>query len=279
MIRFVVIAGAMLAGAALAQAADATCDSKDVLGVSRTVEIDTAGGPLFGDQYPPQAVLQPGEVVLTFDDGPHPTVTKDILETLAAQCTKATFFNVGQMAKNFPEVVRAVHAQGHTIGTHTWSHANLANRSLERAKDQIESAIRQEDQVLPNMVAPFFRFPYLADSKHVIAYLQSRNIATFGIDVDSVDYRARTPERVVRNVMNGLAKTHGGIILFHDIHDNTAKALPTVLAELKANNYKVVNFIPKTSVTPSVQPPAADPQQIVRKPRYKRSRPARRRAV
>jgi peptidoglycan/xylan/chitin deacetylase (PgdA/CDA1 family) len=279
--RVLVAAIVLLLSTEFALAADAVCDpaGKDVLGVSRTIEIDAAGGPRYGDQYPPETLLQPGEVVLTFDDGPHPVFTQDILETLASQCTKATFFNVGEMAQRFPDVVRTVHAQGHTIGTHTWSHANLAHRSLPRAAEQIEAAIRTENEILPGQVAPFFRFPYLSDSKATLGYLAGRNLATFSIDVDSADYRTKTAERVVRNVMNGLAKTHGGIILFHDIHGVTAKALPLVLVELKAGNYKVVHLTAKEAATPTAQPAPKAPQLLVKRPRAKGVRSSRRRTT
>jgi peptidoglycan/xylan/chitin deacetylase (PgdA/CDA1 family) len=241
-----------------------------VLGTSRVIEIDTTGGPTYGDQYPPSGLLKPGEVVLTFDDGPFPAVTKDILATLAAQCVKATFFYVGRMAKAYPLLVNEVHAQGHTVGTHTWSHRNLGASSFERGVSELESAIAQADQALPGKVAPFFRFPYLSDNKRVLAYLKTRDIATFSIDVDSVDYRARTPDKVLSNVMSGLAKTGGGIILFHDIHANTARALPAVLAALKEGGYKVVHLVAKSPVKPVATTPVASAKP--RKPK----RPARR---
>lgn len=220
----------------------------DTLGVSRVVEVDTKGGGLYGDQYPPQHLLEKGEVVLTFDDGPHPTYTKEILAALKAHCTKATFFNVGEMAKRYPDVAREVEAEGHTIGTHTWSHPNLGRTSLKRAKSQIESTINTENEVLANGVAPFFRFPYLSDPKRVRAYLADRDIAVFGIDVDSQDYRTRKPDRITTNVLKGLVKTGGGIILFHDIHAQTAKALPDVLDELKRHGFHVVHLVPKSHV-------------------------------
>ena len=263
-----------LLSAGLARAEDngATCPAgADALGVSRVAEIDTAGGRLFGDQYPPSDLLQKGEVVLTFDDGPHPTFTKEILAALAAQCTKATFFNVGEMVKEYPDVAREVQAQGHTIGTHTWSHPNLGALSLEGAKRQIESTISIEDKVLPNGVAPFFRFPYLSDPKGVREYLASRNIAIFSTDVDSLDYRMRSPDKVVQNVLTGLAKTGGGIILFHDIHEVTAKALPTVLSELKSHGFHVVHLVPKSRVdvvAVAEEPPKAEPR--VRSYRHRR---------
>lgn len=234
--------------ATMARAADSSATCAEALGVSRVAEIDTTGGGLFGEQYPPQPLLQKGEVVLTFDDGPHPVHTKEILAALAAQCAKATFFNVGEMVKQFPDVAREVQAQGHTVGTHTWSHPNLASLSLEGAKTQIESTISAEEKVLPNGVAPFFRFPYLSDPKRVREYLAGRNIAVFSIDVDSFDYRTKSPDKIVDNVLMGLIKTGGGIILFHDIHERTAKALPTVLAEIKSHGFRVVHLVAKSRV-------------------------------
>jgi peptidoglycan-N-acetylglucosamine deacetylase len=186
--------------------------------------------------------------VITFDDGPHPVFTREIMAALAEQCTKATFFNVGQMIKNFPDLAKEVQAAGHTVGTHTWSHRNMGAVSLDRAKAQIESAINVADTTLPEGVAPFFRFPYLSDPKRVRDYLASRHIAVMGIDVDSFDWRDRKPEKIFKNVFGTLDKTGGGIMLFHDIHPQTAKIIPTVLAEFKARGYKVVHLVPKSRI-------------------------------
>ena len=100
----------------------------NVLGVSRTVEIDTAGGPGFGsEQFKNYDFLQPGEVVLTFDDGPWPGNTPAVLSALAAQCTKAVFFPIGEHAMWHPELLKQVAAAGHTIGSHTWSQIGRAS--------------------------------------------------------------------------------------------------------------------------------------------------------
>jgi peptidoglycan-N-acetylglucosamine deacetylase len=252
-------------------AADAA-SCADKLGVSRVAEVDTTGGGEYGEQYPPTQLLQKGEVVITFDDGPHPVYTREILDALAAQCTKATFFNVGEMIKNFPDVARQVQAEGHTVGTHTYTHRNLGASSLDRSEQQIESTINIAEATLPNGVAPFFRFPYLSDPKRVREYLAKRNVAVFGIDVDSFDWRVRTPEKVIHNVMTTLDKTGGGIILFHDIHANTAKAIPTVLAELKSRGYKVVHIVPKSRIeTVAMAEPAAAPAPRRRAHRHRRS--------
>ncbi len=277
MIRLSVPFALLLAASAFgpASAEDATCKKpENALGVSRIVEIDTKTGALFGEytkfEKEPR-FLGAKEVVLTFDDGPLPKFTKPILDALDEYCTKATFFNVGEMVKEYPDVAREVQAQGHTIGTHTWSHPNLGALSLEGAKRQIESTISIEDKVLPNGVAPFFRFPYLSDPKGVREYLASRNIAIFSTDVDSLDYRMRSPDKVVQNVLTGLAKTGGGIILFHDIHEVTAKALPTVLSELKSHGFHVVHLVPKSRVdvvAVAEEPPKAEPR--VRSYRHRR---------
>ena len=74
-------------------------------------------------------------------------------------------------------------------------------------------------------IAPFFRFPYLSESATTVAYLKSRNIAMFAVDVDSLDWRTHSPRKVIQRVMNGLNHRGRGIILFHDIHGSTAAAL------------------------------------------------------
>lgn len=253
-----------------AEQAKPVVDCTDKLGVSRVAEVDTTGGGAYGEQYPPTKLLEKGEVVITFDDGPHPVYTKQILEALDEQCTKATFFYVGQMLKNFPEIAKNVQAAGHTVGTHTWSHRNLGAISLDRAKTQIESAINIADTTLPDGVAPFFRFPYLSDPKRVRDYLATRNIAVMGIDADSFDWRVRSPEKVIHNVLSALEKSGGGIMLFHDIHPQTAKAIPTLLAELKTRGYKVVHLVPKSRIETVAM--TAEPEPAPRRRGHKHRR-------
>ena len=115
------------------QAQQKVCTNPGALGVARTVEIDTKGGPGFGfDHYKTYDFLEPKEVVLTFDDGPQKFHTEAVLAALARECTKATFFSIGKMALGYPEIIRRVAAEGHTIGTHTWSHAVLRQMSDTR---------------------------------------------------------------------------------------------------------------------------------------------------
>ena len=237
-------------------AEETTCAKpENALGVSRIVEIDTKAGSLFGEytklEKEPR-FLGPKEVVLTFDDGPMPKFTKPILDALDEYCTKATFFNVGEMAMAYPDMVKEVIARGHTLGTHTWSHPmNMRSLSLDKAKDQIErgfaaAALAAGDKP----IAPFFRFPGLSDSGPMLAYLQERGIAAFTVDVVSNDSYIGSPQRLLARTIEQVEKQNGGIVLFHDIKASTAKALPAFLGELKKKGYKVVHMRPKSTFTP-----------------------------
>jgi peptidoglycan-N-acetylglucosamine deacetylase len=220
----------------------------NALGVSRTVEIDASGGPRFGRlQYRDHDFLQEGEVVLTFDDGPHPKFTPMILDALDEHCTKATFFILGQRALTFSSQLREVGRRGHSIGTHTWSHRNLAASSAAQIEAEIELGISATQLALGGPTAPFFRFPYLSDPASAQRYLQSRNVANISIDVDSHDFRTKSPARMIANVLRGLQEKKKGIILFHDIQPSTAHGIRQMLAELKARGYRVVHIKPKQS--------------------------------
>jgi len=218
----------------------------DVLGLSRIVEVDTAGGPLFGRSVSGgYEFLADGEVVLTFDDGPSRSHTRAVLKALADHCTKATFFLVARMAVSDPAMVREVARQGHTVGTHTWSHAKLSGLPEDKMKEEVELGLSAVGQALEGPVAPFFRFPYLGVSREAGAYLKSRDIASFTIDIDSRDFRTRDAATVEKTVMSQLAGRRKGIILFHDIQPSTAKALPHILMTLKERGFKVVHLVPK----------------------------------
>jgi len=224
--------------------AKSTCANPDALGVSRTVVIDTTGGPGFGFlQYKQFDFLTDKEVVLTFDDGPWPT-TPAVLKALAEECTKAVFFPIGLHTTYHPEILKQVAAAGHTIGSHTWSHAHLDSKKLteQQARDEIEKGFSAVKMALGAAPAPFFRFPALAHTQTTLGYLGSRNIAMFSCDIDSFDFKSSSPEQVIQNVMTKLDKQGKGVILMHDLQKHTAAALPTLLRRLKAGGYKVVQM-------------------------------------
>lgn len=237
--------------AAATLAATAKCNDKSTLGVERVVEIDTTDGPRLGNlQYKDIDFLQPGEVVLTFDDGPSRQTTPKVLEALALHCTKATFFMVGRMAISDPEMVKRVASLGHTVGSHTWSHQNQGALSAKSSEREIELGISAITAALGRPIAPFFRFPYLNDPRRSIQELEKRNQAMFSIDVDSYDWRAKSRSIMHNNVLSQLQKRGKGIILFHDIQRVTSSSLVELLDELKRRKFKVVHMVPKaTAVT------------------------------
>ncbi len=269
------IAASLVACAAFAIPAasqGAPCANPNAIGLSRTVEIDTTGGPGFGlEQYKAYDFLALKEIVLTFDDGPWPVNTPAVLEALAQHCTKAIFFPVGKHALWHPEILKQVAAAGHTIGGHTWSHANLgglkatkgtkgqktavaASDSLhDRGIEEIEKGFSAVKLALGGPPAPFFRFPFLKDPKDMLDYLASRNIAIFSHDLDSFDFKMRKPEDVIKSVMAKLERKGKGIILMHDFQQATAKAVPDLLSLLKEKGYKVVHMKPKAPLTTVAQ--------------------------
>ena len=217
------------------------CDKPDALGLSRVVQIDTTGGPEFGLQHfrGYESFLRDHEVVLTFDDGPWPVSTAGVLKALTDQCVKATFFEIGEYAHWRPEITGQVIDAGMTVGTHTWSHKDLARNPYasnpEKAEQEIElGASAVHSAAAGGKVAPFFRFPDLVQPPQLLSYLAGRNIAVFSTDIDSRDFTMHKPEQVVDSVMSQLAKWGKGIVLLHDFHRNTADAVPELLRQLKA---------------------------------------------
>ena len=227
------------------------CQNPNALGVARTVEIDTTGGPGFGmEQYKMHDFLLLKEVVLTFDDGPWPDHTRAVLAALANHCTKATFFPIGKHALWHPEILKEVAAAGHTIGSHTWSHANLAKMKGEKATEEVEKGLSAVALALGTPPSPFFRFPFLKDPKDQLAYLGTRNIAIFSHDLDSFDFKMRRPEQVRQSVMTKLQKHGKGIILMHDFQHATADAISQILDDLKAGGYRIVQMRAKDQLAP-----------------------------
>jgi peptidoglycan/xylan/chitin deacetylase (PgdA/CDA1 family) len=252
-------AGAPNAASAQAKPAPAApaipaCDKPGGMGLARIVEIDTTGGPGFGfEHFKQYDFLRDKEVVLTFDDGPWPGNTPTVLKALADECLKATFFEIGEHATWHPEITKQVLAAGMTVGTHTWSHKDLARnpyaKDIEQAKAEIEMGISAVHMAAGGgKVAPFFRFPALQHPPQLLSYLAERNIGVFSTDIDSRDFKLHKPEDVIKSVMSQLEKHGKGIVLMHDFKHHTAEALPELLRQFKADGYKVVHMVPKGEV-------------------------------
>ena len=230
------------------------CDKPDGMGLARTVEIDTTGGPAFGTEHFKQYdFLRDKEVVLTFDDGPWPENTPAVIKALTDMCVKGTFFEIGEHATWRPDISKMVAAAGMTVGSHTWSHKDLARKpyatDIEQAKQEIEMGVSAVHMAVDGPIAPFFRFPDLQQPADLMTYLGTRNIAIFSTDIDTFDFKMRKPEDVVKSAMTKLAKNGKGILLMHDFQHATAEAMPELLRQLKAGGYKIVHMVPKQPVT------------------------------
>jgi peptidoglycan/xylan/chitin deacetylase (PgdA/CDA1 family) len=228
----------------------------NALGTSRTLVVDPKEHPRIGTmQYPETLPLADHEVVLTFDDGPLPRYSNQVLEILASQCVKATFFTIGRMAKASPEGVRKLRDAGHTIATHSEDHPLTMNRmAIERARQEIDQGIASVKAALgedaDSSLAPFFRFPGLLRSASAEDYLAEQGIQTWSTDFLADDWRHISPSRLYDLAMKRLEAKGKGILLLHDIHARTVAALPRILNEMKARGFRMVHVVPASAERP-----------------------------
>ena len=252
-----------LAGAFALPAAAAECANPDAIGISRTIAVDPAEHPRVGSfQYPESLPLNEREIVLTLDDGPRPKGSGEVLDILARECIKATYFIIGRNAREFPDLLKRMQAAGHTIGTHTQNHPLIFDRAAAaRIEKEVQDGIASVESVLgPNSVAPFFRIPGLLRSDTAESVIASKNLMLWSTDVLAHDWKRRINEAgIVRRAIDRLeAKGNKGILLLHDIHPRTVAALPLLLRELKRHNYRFVHVTVAGADNPKTE---TDPQQ------------------
>jgi peptidoglycan-N-acetylglucosamine deacetylase len=238
----------------------ADCDP-DKLGTSRIVEVGTEGGLAVGFKtYPKEIPLADHEVILTFDDGPEPATTPQVLAALAAQCVRATFFVIGRKVEDAPELARREAAEGHTIAHHTFTHpqptlrymgAHEARADILRGMITVErvvfgadfSAGEPKDLADLKLRTPFFRFPGFADTPDLMAWFAANNVGAFSTDLWASDWIEMPPKVELNLIMARLESVKRGMILLHDNRQWTADMLPDFLRELKRRGYHVVHMI------------------------------------
>jgi peptidoglycan-N-acetylglucosamine deacetylase len=261
-------AACVFASAAVAAAA-AECPA-GALGTPRTISLDPSRDARVGlMQYADTLPLADKEVVLTFDDGPLPPYSNRILDLLAAECVKATFFIVGRQAQEYPELVRRAYDEGHTIATHSQNHPYRFDRlPTKRATEEIEEGIASTAAALggTRALAPFFRVPGLRTSLPIERYLAARTISLWSSDVVADDWRHIRARQVVQRALHRLAQRGKGVLLLHDIQPATALALPDLLKELKARGYRIVHVVPVPTERPTVAT-TAQPAELSASPK------------
>ncbi|XSC46406.1 polysaccharide deacetylase family protein [Bradyrhizobium sp. RDT10] len=246
----------LLTSVAAQTASAADCPGHpDAIGTSRTLVVDPRAYPVIGTmQYRKTLPLQEREVVLTFDDGPLPKYSNEILDILAAHCAKATFFLVGSQANANPEGVRKVRDAGHTVATHTQNHPGGMDRlPLDRSRQEIEQGIASLTAALADGTAPapFLRIPGLRRNDGIEEFAAFKGLQLWSADFLADDWRDVSANRVYELAMQRLERKGKGILLLHDIQPRTVAALPRILRELKARGYRIVHVVPATPDRPA----------------------------
>lgn len=264
MLRIVLALLSLGAASSQAGATDYDCayDPK-VSHLSRIVAADSTNGPVYGqvlnaasNKSQSRTInLRDHELVLSFDDGPLGANTQTVLDTLQKHCVKAMFFSVGRMAQANPKLIQEVERKGHTVGTHTWSHPRAMDQMQpDEMKIEIEKGFAAVSQAVGKPIAPFFRFPGLRDSPEAVAYLASRNISVWSVDVISGDTDpGANSARITKDVLSRIRQLGKGIVLFHDIKKPTAEALDGILTELEKDGYKFVQVVSNTNYQPNAE--------------------------
>ncbi|HEY0954742.1 MAG TPA: polysaccharide deacetylase family protein [Roseateles sp.] len=232
-----------LAVAALCMAgvAQAAC-GLDALGTSRTLTLKREAAAWGTAQHAALPGLAPGEVVLTFDDGPRPESTPLVLKALADQCVKASFFMNGEPLRQHAALARQVRDAGHTVGMHGFRHehfSQLWSAAQIADLDAMTAAYREVLGIEPAS----WRFPFLEETPAMMAALRERGVTVMSIDAGAEDWLPdQTPQMLADKLLGQLAKSGGGIVLLHDAQDQTARAMPFLLQTLKAKGYRVVHL-------------------------------------
>lgn len=183
-------------------------------------------------KYNQGVALQQKRIALTFDDGPHPSITHEILKTLDKYNAKATFFVTGHRVEKSPNVLKDIYAAGHEIGNHTYNHPKLTELSM----NQVNAQIIKTNNLVKSVIGEeptLFRPPYGSFDKDIQSSL---SVPLIMWSIDTLDWKHRDPEKTLKSVQQ-YAK-NGSIILMHDVHQTTADALDQVLSYLVKEGYE-----------------------------------------
>jgi peptidoglycan/xylan/chitin deacetylase (PgdA/CDA1 family)/uncharacterized caspase-like protein len=203
-------------------------------------------GEIFGTGLPPKVVA------LTFDDGPHPIYTAEITAILKQYGAPGTFFEVGnnlgaitadgkpRLGKN-AEISRQLLAEGYIVGNHSMTHAQLSKKSGDALKTEILDNDKLLKAIDPDR-PPLFRFPYGARNAEGKQILAEQHLTSVMWNIDSMDWADPIPNSIADRVMREIDKDGRGIVLFHDIHERTVKALPLVMSRLVAEGYQFAGW-------------------------------------
>jgi len=188
---------------------------------------------LFAEKSAVKIKPLPGTIALTFDDGPHPVYTPQILEILKKNNIKATFFMVGSYAEKYPEIVKMVLKDGHAIDSHSYSHPNLTKLSASRLNKEIN---KPQDIIfkITGIKPVCLRYPFGASNERVRSTIRKNGITPVSMGFNSFDYERPGTKKIVSWVLKN--SYSGQVILLHDgfnKREQTVEALPEIIAGVK----------------------------------------------
>ena len=174
------------------------------------------------------------KVAITFDDGPNPDYTPDLLKGLKERGVSATFFLLGKEVEKYPELVEQMHAEGHLIGTHSYEHVNLCNLTDEKAIEQVDKTNALIEKITGER-PQFIRPPYGCWKKN-LDYKTSMIEVLW--DVGPLDWKTGNSDVVVSRVLKNVEE--GDIILLHDASASSVKAALSIIDKLQEDGYLFV---------------------------------------
>lgn len=197
----------------------------------------------YPDTFKLRGSAQEKKVALTFDDGPDTRFTPQVLDALKASQVKATFFVLGVQANAHPDIIRRIVKEGHVIGNHSYSHANLPKLTADKFQSQIistESVLQGLIGYAPKLIRP----PYGAINEEQVRWIADHHYLIVNWNVDSLDWKSLNSDQVLNNIMQQTKP--GSIILQHsggaDSQDlsGTVQAIVPLISKLKAAGYTFV---------------------------------------
>ena len=204
---------------------------------SREVLVDPARPP------PADGGLVPGELALTFDDGPHPLLTRRLLAVLGKYGVKAVFFQVGRNAEASPDVTREIVAQGHALGSHSFDHPDLAGLPFGDATANIRRGHEAVERAA-GVRTPLFRYPMFSSTAKLQTALPGLGLVPLFANIVTEDWKTPDGDALLEKSLAMVEREGRGILLFHDIQPVTSEVLDRFLAALVARRYRTVVLRP-----------------------------------
>jgi beta-galactosidase len=212
----------------------------DALGTSRVLQMAREGAA-YGAPHT-RLPLGPKEFVLTFDDGPRPGSTERVLQALKAECARASFFMNGEPMIQHVELAQRVKAEGHTVAMHGYKHSAFGTLPAKEQLADLDAMQKMHKYVIGGEPAAW-RFPYLAETPELREALAQRKVTVMSVDAGVEDWvQGQSPEAMAERLVKALREKGGGIVLLHDVQDQTAAALPLMLRRLQQDGWKLVHL-------------------------------------